>query len=328
MNLFICVTPLQILICEKIIENYHNDEFEFAIIENSNDKKIKHYINHIKTKAKKTIVFKLKKNSKLASLKALFKVRVFYANRYYENVFLVTPKDFIPRMILNNIKFNNLFSFDDGAANIFKDSWVYESEFKNLSYLKRTIRYFLERFFSLKPKNSEYYMAKIKLHFTIFKNLPNIAENTKFLSLLDDRQLTNAKNKYKKVSIFLGQPIYGNNVEKNQKIIEAVIKKYSIDYYLPHPRDEYKITNANYIKTDLISEDYFLKQIEKNCEIRYVFYGFFTTSFFTLVQIKDVQINAIYIKNDSVFFDKKDLFDLMKNLGINIISFDKEEDIF
>lgn len=322
MNLFICFTPLQILICEKIIQNYHNEEFEFAIMQNSTDKKIEHYIKNIKSK--KTTVLYLKKNSRLASIKVLFKVKTVYRKKYYKNVFLVTPKDFITRMILNNIKYVNLFSFDDGAANVFKDSWVYIDENKNLSFLKQKIRAVLEYIFSTDPKKSEFYIKEIKEHFTIIRNLPNITKNIKFISLLDSENITLNKN-LKTIKVFLGQPVYGADIKTNKEVIESIIKKYSINYYLPHPRDEYEISNAIYIKTNLISEDYFLQQIKNNQNIKYVLYGFFTTSFFTLVQIENTEINAIFLQDDTVFTHKKELYNLMKKLNINIEFMNKKD---
>ena len=312
MNLFICFTPLQILIAQKSIEQYHGREFEFAIIQNSTDNKINHYINLAKKDAKKVVVLPLVKNSRFASLKALLKVFFSYRDKSYDNVFLATPKDFIPRMILNNIRFKNLYTFDDGAANIFKDSWVYKDE--KLPPKQQKIRTFLEKTLSKEPKSSEFYIKNLKGHYTIFKTLEN--DFNKKISLVGIG--ANKAERQKEVKIMLGQPIYTDDLEKNVKLIESVIKKYSIDYYLPHPRDEFKISGVSYIETNLIAEDYFSQEIQKNDSVKFSFYGFFTTAFFTLVELGSV--NAIYIEDDELFIHKKSIYESMKEFGIDVIS--------
>lgn len=49
-------------------------------------------------------------------------------------------------------------------------------------------------------------------------------------------------------------------MKKNIRLIKEVIEKFKIDFYFPHPREDYHIDNISYIKTPRL----FLKNFMQN----------------------------------------------------------------
>ncbi|WP_195836258.1 glycosyltransferase family 52 [Campylobacter portucalensis] len=322
MNLFICFTPLQILISQEIIKTYHSDEFELLVLKDHKNKKLDFYIKnfHPKPKSVKVIEFKQFANI-IERMKINFSIYKFAKNKKYQNIFFANWTAIGLWIVLNTLKFQNFYTFDDGAANITNYDQIFSS-FKNRSF-KAKIVYVIKKFvFKFSDFDNEYITKNSKMHYTIFENLKNVFNNTKFIKLFDFDDFSDTKNK-KVVKIFLGQPIYESNLSKNKALIENLIDKFKIDFYMPHPREEYKIKNVNYIKTDLIIEDYIINEIKKDSSIKYEIYGFFSTSLFILSNMNCLNLNAIYIDNQSEIRCFKNLYEIMKNLGINIIEFEQ-----
>ncbi|MDU5325674.1 glycosyltransferase family 52 [Campylobacter ureolyticus] len=319
MNLFICFTPLQILICEKIIENYHNEEFELLLICNYNNKKLPFYANRMKPKAKNIFKTRVYQADIYKNLNCLLKIKSMLKGKNYINVFTPQPKGLFIATVLNNVTYRNLYSFDDGIANLhYEGNFLYGKlvKLRLINKIKKQIKYLL---LGIKPDDFENYTSILKAHYTIFPNMPNLIKNTKEIKLFNEN-FSDKQDRTKTIKLFLGQPIYEKELEKNRILIEGLIEKFKIDLYLPHPREEYIIKNVKYIDTKLIAEDYIISQLQKDKTINFEIYGFFTTALFTLSNLNILKLNAISMQNDEVFENVKSLYNIMQKLNIKVIN--------
>lgn len=319
MNLFICTTPLQILICEKIIENYHNDEFELLLICNYNNKKLPFYADKMKPKPKNIFKTRAYQAGVYKNLNGLLKIKNMLKGKNYINVFTPQPKGLWIATILNNITYKNLYSFDDGVANLhYEGNFIYGklAKLRLRNKIKKQIKYLL---LGIKKDDFENYASILKAHYTIFPNMPNLIKNTKEIKLFKEN-ISDKQDRKKTIKLFLGQPIYEKELEKNRILIQELIEKFKIDLYLPHPREEYIIKNVKYIDTKLIAEDYIISQLQKDKTINFEIYGFFTTALFTLSNLNILKLNAIFMQNDEVFENVKSLYNIMQKLNIKVIN--------
>ena len=319
MNLFICTTPLQILICKKIIENYHNDEFELLLICNYNNKKLPFYADKMKPKSKNIFKTTIYQAGIYKNFNNLLKIKSMLKDKNYINIFTPQPKGLWIATILNNITYKNLYSFDDGVANLYYEgNFIYGKlvKLRLRNKIKKQIKYML---LGIKKDDFENYASILKAHYTIFPNMPNLIKNTKEIKLFKEN-FSDKQDRKKIIKLFLGQPIYEKDLEKNSILIQKLIEKFKIDLYLPHPREEYIIKNVKYIDTKLIAEDYIISQLQKDKTINFEIYGFFTTALFTLSNLNILKLNAIFMQNDEVFENVKSLYNIMQKLNIKVIN--------
>lgn len=319
MNLFICFTPLHILICEKIIQNYHNEEFELLLICNYNNQKLPFYANKMKPKAKNIFKTRVYQAGIYKNLNSSFKIKKMLKGKNYINVFTPQPKGLWIATVLNNITYKNLYSFDDGVANLhYNSNFIYGklAKLRLRNMIKKQIKYLL---LGIKQNDFENYTSILKAHYTIFPNMPNLIKNTKEIKLFKEN-FSDKQDRKKTMKLFLGQPIYEKELEKNSILIQELIEKFKIDLYLPHPREEYIIKNVKYLDTKLIAEDYIISQLQKDKTINFEIYGFFTTALFTLSNLNILKLNAIFVQNDEVFENVKSLYNIMQELNIKVIN--------
>lgn len=319
MNLFICFTPLHILICEKIIENCHNEEFELLLLFNYDNKKTTFYADRMKPKPKNIFKTTIYQASIYKNLNNLLKIKSMLKGRNYINIFTPQPKGLWIATVLNNVTYKNLYSFDDGVANLhYNSNFIYGklAKLRLRNKIKKQIKYLL---LGIKQNDFENYTSILKAHYTIFPNMPNLIKNTKEIKLFKEN-FSDKQDRKKTMKLFLGQPIYEKELEKNSILIQELIEKFKIDLYLPHPREEYIIKNVKYLDTKLIAEDYIISQLQKDKTINFEIYGFFTTALFTLSNLNILKLNAIFMQNDEVFENVKSLYNIMQKLNIKVIN--------
>ncbi|HDL6057614.1 TPA: CMP-N-acetylneuraminate-beta-galactosamide-alpha-2, 3-sialyltransferase, partial [Mannheimia haemolytica] len=149
-------------------------------------------------------------------------------------VFLANINELEIQFLLSAISFQELNTFDDGTANIVQNSIFYQAE--NIGLNRKLINFFLGNKYSL-----EKLKQRSKTHYTIYKNFPNIIENTVYIDLINQvESVGTAPSNDDITHILLGQPIFERDDEKNIALAEKVIQQFGIDLYLPHPREKYE----------------------------------------------------------------------------------------
>lgn len=305
MNLIICYTPLQVLLAEKITKEYPDESFFGVMIYPIKNTKFEYYSTRLSQCCEQ--FFSLHQHTdRFNLLKEIIQLKCKFRNNYFDRVFVASINDIQIQFLLSAIKFNSFYTFDDGTANIVPSS-IYHNDDPN-TLIRKILNLVL---------NNKYSIKKLKLlsqkHFTIYDNIPNIVNNTKFINLFTlDNQKQEEENNNDTINILLGQPVY---LDKNLNILLAkkVIQQFNIDYYFPHPREQYIISDINYINTHLIFEDYIAQQSDKK---KYRIYSYFSS---TLLNLKNSSIDIIGLRVDTTEPAFIDSYTLLENVGISII---------
>ncbi|MGX2968595.1 glycosyltransferase family 52 [Ursidibacter sp. B-7004-1] len=305
MNLIICYTPLQVLIAEKIIELHPNERFYGVMLCSVKNKKFDYYAERLSLKCERFFSMH-QRTERFHLLRQIISLKCKFANLKFDKVFVASINDIQIQFILSSIIFNELYTFDDGTANIVKSSVYYTPEPN--TFIRRFINNFFRNKYSI-----EKLKALSKQHYTIYPDFPNIIENTTVIDLFNTQE-SKGKNLVNEpiTHILLGQPVYLEQ-DKNVKLAEKVIKSFNIDLYLAHPREQYKLDNVNYIDTPLILEDYLAQEFShKHCRI----YTYFSSAVLN-IKNPNIEIVALRIDTDEPAFIE--CYNLLNKVGVNII---------
>lgn len=292
-------------IAEKIIELYSQDSFyciAFAPIDN---KKYRYYYNKLKEKCSHScfIIDDYGKN-RLNKILLLARIKFFdlsNRNKEIKKIFAANFNNDMVYFFLDSTK-SELYTFDDGTANILEDSFCYKNQIGRLSTILR----------KLFGKNKDSVRDKIVKHYTLFSGFKNISSNLHPISLFNEVDNEESKEGLPELRVFLGQPIFESDAQKNIAIIESVIKKHTITHYFPHPRELYTISSTKYVDTPLIFEDWVVQNSKKYSKIN--IYTFFSSAALNLVYHKNIEVYVIPVDG----FEKE--LELMKRFPVKIIS--------
>ncbi|MCK3654742.1 CMP-N-acetylneuraminate-beta-galactosamide-alpha-2, 3-sialyltransferase [Pasteurellaceae bacterium Macca] len=307
MNLMICCTPLQVLIAEKIIEKHPEEQFWGVMLSTVSNAKFDYYTQRLANKCQK-IFSMVQHTDRVNLIKEIFKLKKTFRGQQFDKVFVANINDLQIQFLLSTIQFQILNTFDDGTANIVENSLFYQPE--NLSLNRKIINILL---------GNKYNLVSLKSlsthHYTLYEGLPNIIANTTYLNLFESQSLESGIDNQNEepISILLGQPIYRDE-QKNIALAEKVIKQFNIQYYLPHPRETYKIKQVEYIETPLIFEDYLIQQLNgKKCRI----YSYFSTAILSIPHQGAIEPIALKVEvNDPAYLA---CYSLIEKLGIHLI---------
>lgn len=122
-----------------------------------------------------------------------------------------------------------------------------------------------------------------------------------------------------KRKILLGQALYfGADVHKNIELAHEIIARYGIDYYLPHPKESYKLTDVEYIETSLICEEYVIKYLQEHPNHELHIYTYCSSCAVNLQGILRLKIISLRPKMVPSFLCET--YDLFDRVGIEIIN--------
>ncbi|QLD33745.1 glycosyltransferase family 52 [Mannheimia varigena] len=297
MNLIICHTPLQVVLAEKIMGENPDDKFHTIVYFDIRTDKNLFYFNRIKEKSYKYNEIFIKKG--ISFLVTLLFTRLEFLFARYDKVFVSSVDSILIHSILSSIKFNSLYSFDDGSANILPSSMLFVD--KSSLRVKVVNKLLLNKFDLEKVK------ALSKKHYTIF-NAPNIIKNTEYLSIVDNLSYSSSGNG--DVSILLGQPLYSDD-KKNIELFESIINRYNVDFYFSHPRDNFKLYNVDYLSSSLIFEEFIPSLLSEYNTL--TIYTVYSSAVFSLLNIDRIKVFGVRVKG----FEKEQ--ELLKRFNIPIL---------
>lgn len=316
-SLIICLTPLQVLIAKEIIRINSNQIFDFILITNNKNDKYKYYYDVLKEICIKSYFYSFSWSSSFLNflnfLNFKKSIGLEFEFKKYSSIYVASiDSRHIQYIIGQSKKDINVYTFDDGLANIVKDS-IYIKD--KINFLKKII------FFIIGIKLDLVDIKKrSKLHYTIYSLNNNVSKKTKKIDLLNMNFLSGEECK-KKVRIFIGQPyseLLGKDFDEIYKILDIL----KVDFYFPHPREKQvdKI-QVNVIKTHLVFEDYLLNYIkENNCDVEV--YSFLSSAAANVINIKSVKVNILY--NKYLYSKYSDMYLLFKEMGAKIIECEVE----
>ena len=314
-SLFICMTPLQMKIAERIIYERKIIGYKIVCLFLAKSEKYDYYFTELEKNSSSSFFYYPKEKAKgILLLKDVYS----YKRKLLKSEILVDVKNIYAASIDNRyvqliasiLKNANFFTFDDGLANLnYKGSYHKDeilSKMKLFLWGIIGVSFFAQNF-----------RRKSKTHYSLYKNKKNIIDKVEYISLFDAVYQKKC-NSDAEVNIFLGQPIHEVNKKADDDYVNAIIEKFNIDTYFPHPRESYSINNKiEVISSDLIFEDYVLKFYSDNLNIKKInIFTFFSTAILNLENLDFVQCYAIY---DISYFDME-IYENFKNFNIEIIS--------
>lgn len=321
-NLILCHTILQMVIAEKIIELHPKEKFHVALISNSRNERYEYYYNKLKNKAEKTYSFyyldddtdKISKYSTLIETKIKGILLPKYKTIFIASIDRQDMRSFISYQSMAEIK-----TFDDGTINLVKNSPYLNNEPDRTNHL-------------LKPSKSISDLRESSMeHFTIFKNLTNIME---IEQKRREKMGGNNKLKISYIELFGNHIKPSNSIKDTTKILlgtveqelketsEKVIREFGIKYTTMHPRQTYRLDNAITLESNLIIEDYLLKEIEKNPHTQYEIYTFFSGAALTMKDFPNVKVFAIKPTSFPNDYWLNPVYELFEKANIPILEFD------
>lgn len=308
-SLIMCVTPLQMLIAEKIIHKFHAHKFDVLVVALADNEKYQYYYKKLK-KVSCNSLYYVPKSGFLGFLEY---IEIVKKNRFldnYKNCFLASIDSRHFQYIISKNKNTNIYTFDDGTANIIKNSNYYLN--KEITFWKKLIW----RFVGVK-----FYMNDLKKlskkHYSIYKDIPNIINNVEYLNILNIHG--DKKMGRQKIRIYLGQPLGEVSNLYTNDYINQIIERININYYFPHPR-EIIDDNVNYIivKTHLIFEDYFIELLNSNEDLQIEVYSFISTALLNVAKLP--RVNAVFMKDQILSSKFENFYDFVENhLNIKVI---------
>lgn len=326
MNLIICSSPFQILVAQKIIQQYPKKRFYAMILMVSDNQKYRYYAQSLIDKCGGGDVYFVKKNryQPLVLLDLLLlKLKGKKIGRV-DDVYLASFDSILIQTLISGIRFGNLYTFDDGTANLVDQSYYYTQD-RHTGFVHQLLKKLFNN-----PYDLHLLKKQSKKHYTVF-NVPNVMQNTQYIPLYHNTQQTKPSElayAHQK-RIMIGQPIYEMNKalspaqikQKNITLTQSMIDKFAIDDYLPHPRENYRITRVKYIDTKFVAEDYFAQTIQD--DTYYTFYTFCSGSVLPFVGVDNIKIVSL-LPSDC----PKQLlgaYELLKTFGICVTMIDVDD---
>ena len=297
-DLFICITPLEILIAEKIIKYKKLSKKKCKVIYfvDKINKRNNYYLKRIK---------KISSNSKFFVLNKFrypfffFKINNLVKNNKIKDIYLAAIDSSLIQFVLSKNKYQHIYTFDDGIGNLTKK---YNMDFQ-LPLIKKLLYWLVGNRY-----NKESILSKSTDHFTIYKNKKNnFSKNPVYVGQLFDNIKFSGKNN---CSLILG-PVFKDlfNASETSKFkyirskyklfLSRIAKKEKI-YVMNHPREmdfKYDFKNVINIKSKYLAEDYIHKVLSKNYKSVNL-YSFPVST--VTINLKNIR----YVKN-YLFFSKK-----------------------
>lgn len=307
MNLILCATPLQAFLAIKIIDE-QSDKFDCIMFCAYDSEKYRFYYEMLAKKCVNAEFVLYSRDEKWQYLKMLWQIRQRKI-KAYDAIYLSNTNAIWIHAVLSATVFNEIYTFDDGMANIVKSSRLYDSKkglVESLLYVVLNIKY-----------NQEFIKKNTTAHYTIYPDFANIHKNLIAIQFFD-KNIDFKKNKHTK-KIMLGQPIFESDGKKSKEISQRVIKAFTIDHYFPHPREHYVLEEVEYIDTPMIFEQYLVSEIEKSPDCLFKIYTFYSSAALNVYYLPNVQVIAVK-SEDKVFEDSVvvEAYQVFDNMGIKI----------
>lgn len=225
MDLIVCFTPLQLIQCQKLIEEKIIGKCKLIFLTSNDSKQIRYYYEKFPCDEKLLYLTHKRFPFYALDLKAMFN------SVTYNNVFLSNVDSIYCHYILSFIRFSDLFTFDDGTINLVQDSGFYinkRSLFYSLLYKALGCKYDLNRT-----------KSEITQHFSIYKDHKNIVDNVRYINLefvSNEEQVTECR--YPVANVLIGT-VYDSITNDKASLLAQLNFEFKNKefYYIPHPME-------------------------------------------------------------------------------------------
>jgi beta-galactosamide-alpha-2,3-sialyltransferase len=239
-DLFICTTPLQVLIAKAIIlsPSYEGGRPDFFMLVLSDSERYRYYYDQLALYCSHSEFIDTLPHFPLY-LPWLWKR---FRKKTYRNVYIASIDSIHAQYALSLCQFDCMRTFDDGTANIEKTSIYYNDNPDFKEKIKRVLRVLTGNRYSVDRIANE-----TDRHYTIYHEMSNITEKLEAVDLLSLFKIENDRKKVNKNAvIFLGTVYeevliergdFAALMERLHLFFSSFLRDGSV-FYLPHPRDE------------------------------------------------------------------------------------------
>ncbi len=321
-KLFICYTPLQLVITKAVIKHCAlcHQEIDIVYIAKIENNVVKNAISEIEKYCNTVILLKVPFSYPIHLPVIYWKITRATS---YESVYLASIDNPIVHYILSIINFDKIYTFDDGVANINYISDYYRK--KTDSLLEKLIK---------KIAQFKYDLEIIKRtslqHYTIYNNLPNIINNTLYIPLFvnGNKKMNHLRSDHTgnlgECNVMLGsvyREIFEN--EKITSIALAACENFLIEtglpsYYIKHPRsqNDNKFQSMTMISDPVIAEISIKSILQKYSLVN--LYGFMSTCQVHLASLEGVN-NKIFLMDGIKDEFHKDTINLIEQFKFEVV---------
>lgn len=301
--LFIVRTPFQAWFCGRLIEKLGIGCYDFLYMTHNNSQEDIFYYDSVSSGARnasyvfvKPAIFDV-----FTNLKIRYFLKGWFGKDCYDGVYIASINSYIINSLACSFNDAELFTFDDGSANLVEDGPYYSSDSSFRSRFYRTI---------FRTQTVERVRKKISRHYTIYRGFNNIVEKERLLYI--DGWASNKKGSanYSKSTnskrYFIGAPFHEVMSKAEIGSMLRLLGDLRIDGYIRHPREIQPLPIAAHVidKGGRIAEDVII-DCSDGCGVE--LYGYLST---VMINLKD------YAEKKVVFVSKKNVNSRLSELAI------------
>ena len=228
-NLIIATTPLQAKIANYIQNLYSEEKFIKVYITTVMNERQAYYSQNF------DLVFHV-------TDEATYEQALNECSKEYDKIFYASFDNPLILDIVARSTYKQLMSFDDGYADIYPKG-MYALPLNNMQVGK----------FGLTRDDL---INSTERHYTLYDSDFHVVAKEKLVYLenffkLDIEPVKNGKT----AKVRLGQNFSEKDESISVNFITTYAKALNVDYYVPHPKEQFKIDNVKYLVTPLIFED-------------------------------------------------------------------------
>ena len=266
-NLIIATTPLQAKIANYIENLYSEEKFLKVYITPVMNERQVYYSRDF------DLVFH-------GTDKTIYEKALNECTKEYDKIFYASFDNPLILDIVARSKYKHLLSFDDGYADIYPKG-MYAQPLNSIQVGK----YGLTRDDLIKNTEKHYTLYDSDFHVVAKEKLVYLENFFK----LDVEPVKNGRT----AKVLLGQNFSEKDESISVNFITTYAKALNVDYYVPHPKEQFKIDNVKYLVTPLIFEDA-LVELFKEYEFVEV-YHFTSSVSLHLKNTKNVVVKGIEV---------------------------------
>lgn len=315
---FVLYTPLHVLIALRVIKLKKMDKFAIIYIA-KNTKKNDFYFKKISKNSFFSEHIKETKSGIKEIIQCIYcclKLKVIEdIDIYFANI-----KKIYSRVVCGILKANHIYSIDDGSGNISGDGYFYDF---TEPFLKKI---FLKIIFPSQKLSYKILVDRLVRNYTIFQH-ENVYEKVSKRIQLFEYDNTDLCQRIGRKCFYLGNAFSEDGECEEwyeRKIFERADREFSIDFYLPHPREciekSFRIAkNKVLFETDKIAEDLVISYVKKGYCVDVI--GIYSTTLLNLLNVygvRCVNINATLRK------PTKTLRNLLAAVGVEQVDMQNE----
>lgn len=312
MNLYLCSTPLQILIANYLID-LKQDFVDVLVLTYTFNEKYEYYLNKIKNNryVNQVDVIRINEHNVFTKLMTVGRIILWGKHKKFHTIYLASIDNFFMHCVLHYSHVQEIYTFDDGTANIIEASTYFVDRSSTFSRIAR------------KLLNIRWNLSHIKIstrkHYTIYRDIKNIVDDISYINVFGVDGFKNSIKNRKVCSLFLGQPF--NDREIGIKIYKKLKNNFCDIRYFIHPRENFNFIDSvldegDIVRSDLIVEEYIFQQVMAGIDI--VLLTVSSSAGFNLYYADGVQVKFVVDKRldgevGSIYdFIKKNGFDFME----------------